>query len=295
MFLGHHVSAEGIAPDDGKVQKVRDWPTPRSFTEVRAFLGLANYHAAFVKNFSDIAEPLYRLTEKNCRFRWSAEADTAFCDLKTALTTAPILAYPRESREPITTIDPVLNRNEDLMIVDADASLTGAGCVLSQIQDGKERVIAYYSHAFSREERNYCVTRRELLSVVIALKHFEPYLLFRKFAIRIDHSSLRWLQTLRHPEQQLFRWLAMLQTFEFEICHRAGKLHQNSDSLSRRPCEENCKHCSRREQANDDLPDEEALDVVHAYRVWQERGDLLVGLTGVFHEHPWDDEALSQV
>ena len=181
------------------------------------------------------------------------------------------------------------------MIVDADASLTGASCVSSHIQDGKERVIAYYSHAFSRKERNYCVTRRELLSVVIALKHFEPYLLFWKFAVRTDHSSLRWLQTLRHPEQQLFRWLAVLQTFDFEIFHRAGKLHQNSDSLSRRPCEENCKHCSRREQANDDLPDEEALDVVHAYRVWQERGDLLVGLTGVFHEHPWDDEALSQV
>jgi len=86
VFLGHRVSAEEIAPDDGKVQKVRDWPTPRSVTEVRAFLGLANYHAAFIKNFSDIAEPLYRLTEKNCRFLWSAKEDTAFCDLKTALT-----------------------------------------------------------------------------------------------------------------------------------------------------------------------------------------------------------------
>ena len=156
------------------------------------------------------------------------------------------------SQKPITTIDPVLHRNENLMIVDADASLTEAGCVLSQIQAGKERVIAYHSHAFSREERNYCVTRRELLSVVIALKHFEPYLLFRKFAVRTDHSSLRWLQTLRPPKQQLFRWLAVLQTFDFEIYHRAGKLHQNCDSLSRRPCEENCKHCSRREQVGND-------------------------------------------
>ena len=171
------------------------------------------------------------------------------------------------------------------MIVDADASLTGAGCVLSQIQDGKERVIAYHSHAFSREERNYCVTRRELLCVVIALKHFEPYLLFRKFAVRTDHSSLRWLQTLRYPEQQLFRWLAVLQTFDFEIYHRAGKLHQNCNSLSCRPCEENCKHCSRHEQVgNHKIEDKDCLDVVHAYLVWREHGDLLVGLTGIFHE-----------
>ena len=119
------------------MQKIRDWPTPLSVTEVRAFLGLANYHAAFVKNFSDIAEPLYRLTKKNCRFQWSAEADKAFSDLKNALTTAPILAYPRISQEPITTIDPVLHRNGNLMIVDADASLTAAGCVLSQIHDEK--------------------------------------------------------------------------------------------------------------------------------------------------------------
>ena len=159
----------------------------------------------------------------------------------------------------------------------------------------KEIVIAYHSHAFSREERNYCVTWRELLSVVIALKHFESYLLFRNFAVRADQSSLRWLQTLRHPEQQLCRWLAVLQAFYFEIYHRAGKLHQNCDSLSRRPCEENCKHCSRREQVgNDKIEDKDCLDVVHAYRVWRERGDLLVGLTKIFHENLWDDEAISQ-
>ena len=83
------------------------------------------------------------------------------------------------------------------MIVDADASLLGAGCVLSQVQDGKERVIAYYSNAFNRQERNYCVTRRELLAIVVALKRFEPYLLFRRFAVRTDHSSLKPIQSVR--------------------------------------------------------------------------------------------------
>jgi len=284
VFLGHRVSAKGIARDDAKIQKVRDWPTPSSVTEVRAFLGLANHHAAFIRNFAEIAEPLYRLTEKNRSFQWTGEDDKAFSERKTALISAPILAYPRITKESLTTIDPVLNRNENLMIVDADASLTGAGCVLSQIQDEEERVISHYSHAFSKEERNYCVTRRELLAVVVALKHCEPYLLFRKFAVRTDHSSLRWLQTLRNPEQQLLRWLAVLQTFDFEIFHRAGKLHLNSDSLSRRPCEESCKHCKRREQSADD--DEDNLDVVHAYRTWRKRGDMLVGLTGIFHEKP---------
>jgi len=160
VFLGHRVSAKGIAQDDAKIQKVRDWPTPRSVTEVRAFLGLAKYHAAFIRNFAEIAEPLYRLTEKNRSFQWTGEADKAFYELKNALISAPILAYPRITKESISTIDPVLNRNENLMIVDADASLTGSGCVLCQIQHGEERVISYYSHAFSKEERNYCQPQR---------------------------------------------------------------------------------------------------------------------------------------
>jgi len=217
VFLGHRISAEGITQDENKIQRVRDWPIPRSATRVRAFLGLANYHSAFVNKFSDIAEPLYRLTEKGRPFKWTEEENKSFEALKTALTTAPILAYPRVTAEPITVIDPILNRNEGLMIVDADASLLDAGCVLSQVQDGKEWVIAYYSHAFNRQERNYCVTRRELLAIVVALKRFEPYLLFRRFAVRTDHTSLKWLRNLRNPEQQLLGWLTVIQTFDFEI------------------------------------------------------------------------------
>ena len=101
------------------------------------------------------------------------------------------------------------------MILDCDASLTACGATLSQVQNGQERVIAYHSKIFSKEERNYCATRREIKSVGIGLKKFEPYLLFRKFALRVDNSSIKWLQTLRNPEQQLFRWLAVIQGFDF--------------------------------------------------------------------------------
>jgi len=118
------------------------------------------------------------------------------------------------------------------MIVDADASLLGAGCILSQVQDRKERVIKYYSHAFNRQERNYCVTRWELLAIVLALRRFEPYIMFHRFSIRTDHSSLKWLQTLRHLKQKLFRWLTLIQTFDFKIFYRAGRLHTAADALA---------------------------------------------------------------
>jgi len=178
------------------------------------------------------------------------------------------------------------------MIVDADASLLGAGCILSQVQDGKERVIAYYSHAFNRQERNYCVMRRELLAIVLALKRFEPYLMIRRFAIRTDHSSLKWLQTLRYPEQQLFRWLTLNQTFDFEIFYQAGRLHTAADGLSRRPCEENCKQCQSCDHEGFRDDNDDPLDVLHACRLFHEREEVFVKATEIFHETPWDDDTL---
>ena len=65
-------------------------------------------------------------------------------------------------------------------ILDTDASAVGVEAV-SQIQKGKKRVIAYYSKTLAPPERNYCVTRRELLAVVTAMKHFGPYLCGTKF------------------------------------------------------------------------------------------------------------------
>ena len=120
-------------------------------------------------------------------------------------------------------------------ILDTDASGTGIGRVLSQCSPGEdqERVIAYFSQALSSQERRYCVTRRELLAVVKAIKHFHAYLYGRKFIIRTDHSALRWF---RHPEGQVARWIESLQQYDFTIEHRPGSRHGNADAVSRRPC-----------------------------------------------------------
>jgi hypothetical protein len=149
----------------------------------------------------------------------------AFENLKQALTNTPILAYPR---------------NEDSFFLETDASNTSMGAVLSQIQDGKEKVIAYYSKAFSRTERKYCVIRRELLAVVASIKHFHHYLYGRHFLVR---SALRWLLNFKNPEGQIARWFENLAAYDFEIEHRAGCSHANNDAMSRRPChKKNCSH-----------------------------------------------------
>ena len=113
------------------------------------------------------------------------------------------------------------------------------------------RVIAYFS-PLSAQERHYCVTRRELLAVVKAIKHFHAYLYGRMFVNRTDHSALRWLLNFRHPEDQIARWIESLQQYNFTIEHRPGARHGNADALSRRPCwRDTCKHCERLESQED--------------------------------------------
>ena len=121
LYLGHVVSGAGIATDPEKVQAVREWPTPKSVTEVQSFLGLAGYYRRFVRSFSDVARPLHRLTEKGQEFQWGEDCEVAFQELKQRLQEAPILAFPEPDAE---------------YIMDTDASDIGVGAVLSQVIDG---------------------------------------------------------------------------------------------------------------------------------------------------------------
>jgi len=91
---------------------------------------------------------------------------------------------------------------------------------LSQKQDGVEKVISYFSRVLNRAERNYCVTRRELLSIVESIKAFHHYLYGRKFLVRTDHASLKWLLSFKDVEGQLARWMEKLQHYEFEVIYR---------------------------------------------------------------------------
>ena len=231
QYLGFEVSEEGIDTCKSKVKAVVDWPVPKNLTEVRSFLGTCSYYRKFVKDFAQIAKPLFFLTEKNRPFVWDEETQKAFETLKNKLTSSPILAFPNE---------------DDPFIIDCDASAVGLGCVLSQMQNKTERVIAFYSRTLNKLEWNYCTTRRELLAIVAAIKHFRHYLLGKKFLIRTDHSSLRWVTKCKTPEGQLARWLEVLSQYQFDIEYRPGRFHGNADGLSRRPCDgQECKQCEK--------------------------------------------------
>ena len=224
QFLGHLVTASGVQPLPDKVTAIKDWPTPRCLRDVRAFYGLVGYYRRFVAGFATIAEPLTRLTRKGTKFVWTADADAAFKKLKDCMLQVPILTFPYPDRP---------------CIVDTDSSDVAYGSVLSQVVDGQERPIAFFSRVMSTSQTNYCATRRELLAVIASLQHFRHYLLNVPVILRTDHHSLKWLKTFKRPEGILARWLETLSEFDITIEHRPGRIHSNADGLSR----QNCKQC----------------------------------------------------
>ena len=113
--------------------------------------------------------------------------------------------------------------------MDCDASDYGLGAVISQRQDG------YASRVLEDRERRYSATKKEMLAMVYAIKHFRHYLYGRPFTVRTDHNALKWLQSFKDPEGQVARWLETLAQYDYKIEHRPGKKHQNADALSRNP------------------------------------------------------------
>ena len=220
-YLGYVVSREGIVADPDKVAAVQGFPTPTTVRELRSFLGLASYYRRFIPGFSKVASPLFMLTHKGSEFVWSQECKRVFEQLKSLLSTAPILVFPNFEKE---------------FILETDASLSGLGAVLAQQQDNKTVApIAYASRTLQKHERNYGVTELEALGVVWGVKHFRPYLYGHKCLVITDHEALKSLLNTPHPSGKLARWGLAIQELDLTIKYRPGKNNQSADALSRMP------------------------------------------------------------
>ncbi|CAM8905618.1 unnamed protein product [Rhodiola kirilowii] len=216
VFLGHIISAKGVAVDPSKIDAIQQWPRPTSTKQLRSFLGLAGYYRKFVKSYAQVASPLTKLLVKDA-FCWNDSAEDAFVALKTALTTTPVLALPDFTKP---------------FAIETDASGVGIGAILTQ----NNHPLAYFSKLLSPKLQRSSAYNRELYAVVQAVLKWRTYLLGRRFTIISDHQPLRSLltQTIHTPDQQ--HWLAKLLGFDFEVIYRPGKQNEPADALSRMTC-----------------------------------------------------------
>ena len=157
--MRHVASKEGVSTDPDKIKSVTEWPQPTTVTEVRSFVGFVSYYRRFIPNFSKIAKPFNKLLQnlegtpsqkKKFKVHWGPDQQEAFETLQRLCTESPILAYAGFKAP---------------FILHTYASGDGFGAVLYQVQEGKQRVIAYSSRSLTRSERNYPVHKLEFLAL----------------------------------------------------------------------------------------------------------------------------------
>lgn len=213
-YLGHIITDAGVATDPSKVVAMLQWPVPTNFTELRGFLGLTGYYRRFVQHYGLLAKPLTNLLRQK-QFHWTAAAQTAFQNLKTAMTTTPVLTLPRF----------------DLPFeVETDASDGGLGAVL--MQQGKP--VAYLSKALGEQNKHLSIYEKEFLALMMAVDRWRPYLQRTPFTIRTDHKALSFLEQQELQSDLQRKAMTKLMGLNYKIQYKKGKENRAADALSRR-------------------------------------------------------------
>lgn len=225
QYLGHQISGQGVSPGMDKAAAVSQASPPSNVKQVRSFVGLCNYFRGFIPNFAVTAAPLFKLTRADTQWeggKLPEDARQAFYALQKSISSKPILAFP--------TKDGQLRLYTDAALGDANAE-GGLGAALMQMQNGKERVIAYASRRLIKHEKNYPAFLVELQAATWACEQFAVYLTGRRFVILTDHKPLVRLATVH---TKTFNRLQLKMTDMFpEIQHVKGKDNPVADFLSR--------------------------------------------------------------
>jgi ribonuclease HI len=155
------------------------------------------------------------LTQKGKEFKWTEACERSFQELKTRLTTAPVLTLPDVHKD---------------FVVYCDASRQGLGCVLMQ----DKRVVAYASRQLKKHEENYPTHDLELAAVVHALKIWRHYLIGNKCEIFTDHKSLKYIFIQPDLNLRQRRWLELIKDYDLRVQYHPGKANAVADALSRK-------------------------------------------------------------
>jgi hypothetical protein len=215
LYLGHIIGAKGVQVNQEKITAIREWPTPKTLTELRGFLGLCTYYRKFVKGFSQLCAPLTDLTKKGS-FKWNDEAQVTMEKMKEVMSTCPVLALP-DFGIPFT--------------LECDASGEGIGAVLMQ----NRHPLAYESRKLRGPELLYSIYDKEMLAIMHALAKFRQYLVGARFVVKSDHNSLKYLLEQKDLNERQQKWVSKIQAYDFDIEFIKGKNNAVVNALSRRP------------------------------------------------------------
>jgi hypothetical protein len=215
IYLGNIVGVGELKIDPSKVKVILEWPKLNNVTEVRSFLGAAQYWRKFIANFSSIATPLHAVTSVKQVFQWGGKQQKAFDTLKEKISSTLVLTLPN------------LRQHFEIK---TDARNYAMGAFL--LQHGKP--ICFHSETFNGAVINYPTYDKELYALVQSVKKWKHYLLGKETTIHTDHQPLQYLQSQTKLQQAThFRWMGFLQQFHLVIGYKKGIYNKVADMLSR--------------------------------------------------------------
>ena len=226
-IVGMVCDSEGRHPEQRKMQKILDWPTPRSVKDARGFIGICVYYRIFIVGFSVIAVPIMELFRKSAVFVWTVARQAAMDALKKLLTEAPTLI----------TLDYSAGAGPIILSVDASTTIGWGGNLQQEQPDGRRKPARYESGVWNDAERKYDAIKLECRGLLKALKKLQFWLYGRHFLVETDAKTLVWLlnQTPNDlPNAMITRWLTYIRLFDFDVKHIAGTKNGAADALSRR-------------------------------------------------------------
>ena len=224
VYLAHHISWRAILPSQDNVWTVQEFPMPETYTQVRAFCGLAEHYRRFIKGFANIVCPLYDVLGKEVKMGLvdlPPEAREAMAILKGKVKSAPVLVFP-DFEKPF--------------LLETDASKEGLGAVLSQKQsNGWYHPIAFGSCSLTPVE-NYHSSKLEFLALKWSVtEHFKEYLAYAPFVVWTDNNPLTYVLTTPNLDATGHPWVGAMSWFQFELEYQKGTDNRAADGLSRVP------------------------------------------------------------
>uniref|UniRef100_T1KVH5 RNA-directed DNA polymerase n=1 Tax=Tetranychus urticae TaxID=32264 RepID=T1KVH5_TETUR len=236
VLLGHLVNGDGIRPDPNKVAALKKLPYPTSVKQLQSIMGCYNYFSRYIKNYSTLATPLYKLISKERKFKMLKQDHQALDELKNALIEETMLVH----------FDPELQKK-----LTVDASDVAVGGILLQADPQQEipsefeslkvipidkvkhwKPLYFFSQKLAKHQQSYSVSEKECLAVLVAIKKFKHYLDGSEFLVETDHHALCQLPKLKFKNQRMERWQIILSSFKYKVIYTKGDKH-GPDCLSR--------------------------------------------------------------
>jgi len=219
-FLGYIIEPGKCSPNPEKVEKIKNYPVPKTPTCIKKFLGMLSYYRKFIPHFANYAKPMYALLKKETEFVWSEQCQSSFEFLRDALCGTVELYLPDLNLE---------------FIITCDASRKGLAAILSQEKDGIRYPVWFASRTLRPPETRYSVSEIELLAVLFGVQKFRQYIELTHFVVETDHIALKWLRNIKEPAGRLAKWFMILQEFNFTVRYKPGASSciKTADALSR--------------------------------------------------------------